>query len=139
MKTFALVLMVAATACGGAAEQDPAASVGQGRTSELVLAVDSASYTAGGTVQFRLINRSTQQVGYNLCTASLERRAASVWETVLDQRMCTMEIRLLAPGDSAASTRELDPNLATGEYRITTRLHIGETPREVASEPFTIR
>jgi hypothetical protein len=135
-----MLLVLAAASCGNAAEQEPASAAGLGQTPPpaITIAVDSGSLAAGGTLQFRLVNGSMQNLGYNLCTARLERRASSGWTAVVDDRVCTMELRVLAPGDTARSLRILDRGLESGDYRIVARVHLGETFQDVASAPFTV-
>lgn len=112
------ILPVALAACAtpGAVTLD--ASVSQGRALELVLH-----------------NGSSQAIGYNLCASGLERRSEDGWQQVPSTRICTRELRMLAPGERASFRDAVD--LRPGDYRAVTRVHGG--PGEVRSEPFAVR
>jgi hypothetical protein len=88
------------------------------------------------TLELRLVNQSTGQLGYNLCTSSLERRSGQAWQPVATQRICTMELRTLKPGEEARYPLELD-GLPPGEYRASTRVE--GLPAAVTTEPFQLR
>jgi hypothetical protein len=81
-----------------------------------------------------------ERLGYNLCTAHLERRVADDWEAVPSDRICTMELRILEPDSSARYEYGLPAGLAPGEYRAVTVVHMLETDDrlEVASLPFRV-
>ena len=105
---------------------------------DLVLRLNATSYSASDTVRLQLFNRSSAEVGYNLCTSRLEHHAGDAWTVMPDHRACTMELRLLAPGDSAAGERTFDPAVTAGEYRLVSVIDAGGQVREVASQPFTV-
>jgi hypothetical protein len=109
--TSALVLV--ACAAPETAQDDPRNPEG------VELRVDARRVAAGESVTIRLVNGSGGAVGYNLCPAVLERRTAAAWE--LDPtplvEVCTMELRLLPPGESAEYSHTIPPALAAGEYR----------------------
>ena len=88
------------------------------------------------SLDLSLRNGSAQAIGYNLCASSLERRSGDRWQPVASQRVCTMELRSLAPGGEARYRVPLE-NVPPGEYRA--RARIDGTPREVATEPFRLR
>jgi Big-like domain-containing protein len=90
-----------------------------GESDSVQVAVEQPSYHAGDMVALRLINRTSQTLGYNACTRTLQRNRIGVWLTVADTgRMCTMELRLLAPGASQMATTLLQSALVPGEYRL---------------------
>ncbi len=90
-------------------------------------------------VDLRLINRSSFEVGYNLCPTSVR-------ETTTDRSLygedviCTMELRLLRPGQSADGRLPIDADsaLVPGSYRAHARVSVNEESRIVTSDPFTI-
>jgi hypothetical protein len=88
------------------------------------------------SVELQLRNDSRRTLGYNLCASSLERRIGQAWQPVASQRICTMELRSLAPGEEARYSLPLG-QLPAGEYRATTRVE--GLPAAVATEPFHLR
>ena len=84
----------------------------------------------------QLRNDSQRALGYNLCTSSLERRIGQAWQQVPSQRICTMELRSLTPGEEARYSIALT-GLPPGEYRATTRVE--GLPAAVTTEPFQLR
>ena len=88
------------------------------------------------TLELRLQNGRTAPVGYNLCASGLERRSGQGWQPVASQRICTMELRNLAPREEARYSLALE-GLPPGEYRATTRVE--GLPAAVTTEPFHIR
>lgn len=86
------------------------------------LSVEPLTVSAGGSVELILQNHSSTEVGYNLCTSSLERRTDSGWEAVPSDRVCTMELRTLPPGEEAHFTLDLPAELAPGEFRAVNNL-----------------
>jgi hypothetical protein len=146
VRTLSCLLLGAVLACGGGAPPDQARSSSgqtdsssrQTRASDLELKVNARSYAPSETVQLQLFNRSTSEVSYNLCTSRLEHRSSDGWMVMPDRRACTLELRTLAPGDSAATQRTLDSTVAAGEYRLVAVLDAGGQVREVASAAFTI-
>jgi len=117
-RSLAAVLAIACAACASPAVTLTAA-VSQERSLELVLR-----------------NGSAQAIGYNLCASSLERRSGDGWQPVASQRMCTMELRSLAPGGEAHYAVPLG-DLPPGDYRA--RARIDGHPPEVATDPFVVR
>jgi len=98
----------------------------QDAPADRLLTTDRGQYSAGAPVTLRLFNDRDQPLGYNLCVASLEVRADGRWvdSPVRDDRYCTMELRLLPPGQQATYPHQLPRNLPRGTYRFTTRLEL---------------
>lgn len=109
-------------------------------TGGLVLRTDRDRYAAGSAVVLTLSNGGATEVGYNLCSSTLERRTGSGWEAQRVDLVCTMELRGLAPGSSASFTHTLPAALAAGEYRYSTRVEErpGGAMRSVATDSFTV-
>ncbi|HET6567813.1 MAG TPA: hypothetical protein VFG50_07605, partial [Rhodothermales bacterium] len=73
-------------------------------STDVALTTDAVAYPSGGEVQLQLRNVFNQRIGYNLCFSQLERNVNGTWERVDEDRNCTAELRLLAPGDTATYT-----------------------------------
>jgi hypothetical protein len=98
--------------------------------SDVVLLVAPVPATAGDSVTLTLENGLAQPIGYNLCTSGLERQDGEDWQPVPSDRVCTMELRLLEPGERASFTLQLQPELTGGVYRFRTnveRMEAGES------------
>ena len=87
---------------------------------DVVLRVSPDRVESGAFVHLILRNESDASVGYNLCTSVLERRTTDGWEPVPSERVCTMELRTLSPGERAEYELEIPAGLAEGRYRATT-------------------
>jgi hypothetical protein len=140
MRTFAILLFSTLLAgCPNVETPDPRAV-----HPDRLLSTDSETYRAGGSVTVVLTNHLEEQVGYNLCVAVLEEAdTAGTWHRapVTDDRVCTMELRILDPRESASFTHELPSELTTGTYRYSTDLeHMSSGVREAAhTNAFTVR
>jgi hypothetical protein len=96
----------------------------------------TATVSQERSLDLSLRNGSAQAIGYNLCASNLERRSGDRWQPVASQRMCTMELRSLAPGGEARYRVSLE-SVPPGEYRA--RARIDGNPPEVATDPFIVR
>lgn len=156
-RPFSSILVLAALAGAGpamagcsstpAADDTPAAD--QTSAADQISAEDTAgvrlmlaatSAAPADTITITLDNTSSATVGYNLCTSSLERRTGDEWQPVPSDRVCTMELRMLEPGEQAGFPLPLPPDLTPGEYRVVTGLHPTDADErvDVASTPFTV-
>jgi hypothetical protein len=98
---------------------------------EGALTTDRALYGPGSDVRLNLRNIFGEQIGYNLCTSQLERESAGQWINVREDRICTMELRTLRAGETAAYTLQLPGSLSSGTYRYLARIDmIGESGAE---------
>lgn len=95
-----------------------------------------ATVSQGRILELALRNGSSQPIGYNLCASGLQQRSEDGWRAVPSTRVCTMELRTLAPGEAARLRLPLE-DLRSGEYRAVTR--VDGAPGEVSSEPFVVR
>jgi hypothetical protein len=105
---------------------------------DIELAVEAAS--APDSITLVLRNESSEEVGYNLCPSTLEQRVGAGWQAVLDERVCTMELRLLPSGREGRYTVGLPAGLASGEYRYraaVTRMESG-APVGLTSDVFQV-
>lgn len=128
----ALWLAAALAACGTARQVTG--------TEVATLTVVPVVVPAGDSVTIALATTAGDGVRYNLCTATLEHRANRDWVPVPSDRVCTLELRTLLPGDRARFTMHLPAMLEGGEYRYHARVeHITRSEMiDVRSEPFTV-
>lgn len=102
----------------GAAPQQPGGNQDAPEPSgEIGFTASPNRVAPGGTLALTLANRSSAQIGYNLCTSGIQTAAGAAVQT---DRICTMELRTLEPGDSATYAYELPDDLEPGRYRLTT-------------------
>lgn len=129
------LLLVPALLCG--CNTTPEADPPMG---DVRLAVAPTPADAGGRVTLTLSNGADESAAYNLCTSALQRRAGGAWEPVPEDRVCTMELRLLEPGAEATFTVDLPAGLPAGEYRYLTNVEMSAGGERMAvwSEPFRV-
>lgn len=72
------------------------------------------------TMILTLDNGSSESISYNLYSSQIERRDGASWTRVEENRACTMELRILEPGNTDQFTVPLPPGAQPGEYRYTT-------------------
>jgi hypothetical protein len=106
------------------------------------LILDKAAYRPRDVVKLTITNDGQRNLGYNACTRVIEREAAE-WTAVPEpDRVCTMELRLLARGETVTEQTDL-PALAAGRYRIVLSFSdesaTAGAPVRGVSEPFTVR
>ena len=87
------------------------------QSDEVTLTAAPQQVKEGATVTLTLHNGSNRQLGYNLCTSSLETAAR---KRVPTSRVCTMELRTLEPRRTATYRYELPVNMVEGSYRLLT-------------------
>lgn len=114
MRSVPLCVIALALAC--------APSPDSGVAGDVRLSVEPEAPSAGDSITLELSNASDEAVGYNLCTSSLERLSGGEWRAVPSDRVCTMELRTLPPGERARYALILPPDLSPGEYRYVTRV-----------------
>ena len=97
----------------------------------------------GDTIRVNLNNNSEYELGYNLCLADLERRVAGRWLVV--QRfppglVCTDQLNILRPGESAFGLQIVYPFLDSGIYRFRDQVEwpLSNGRVEVISDGFRI-
>lgn len=141
---FLVLAALAAFGCSpprGAVAGDPSRGVGE---PEGLLSTDRPAYAAGDIATLRLHNIYGDDIGYNLCFSTLERREGDSWvrSEVQDERACTAELRLLPPGESATFDAAIIPAaLPPGEYRFRTRVEhmLDGSELQARSNPFEVR
>jgi hypothetical protein len=119
MRSLACVLAALLCACGttpqDGMEDDAMAAV-------VTLQVAPLPASPGDSIALTLDNGAAEAVGYNLCTSTLERQTDDGWQPVPADRVCTMELRMLEPGQRADFPLQLQPELTAGAYRFSTRI-----------------
>lgn len=108
----------------------------------LEFAVASEVYSVGDTAEVVLANRSDMRLGYNLCTAKLERQRDSTWEAIerhpgID---CTLPQGILDPGASVSELQPIGPWMPSGVYRFRDEVEwpLGGESHTVISNEFRI-
>jgi hypothetical protein len=100
----------------------------------------SAERVSPGIIRLALDNGAPHQIGYNLCSSTLQRRSTSTWEPVGTGEICTMELRTLNPGADATFEKTLPSNLPGGQYRYITNVEspLGSQQSGVATDSFRL-
>lgn len=134
LKKSAISLAFLIAACGYPAQNAPAPAP----PGEVTLTAAPPQTSAGSTMVLSLANGSAQQIGYNLCTSALQTASGAAVQT---DRVCTMELRTLAPGATATLDHELPPTLPDGSYRFSTDVERAESGDRmtVISNMFEVR
>lgn len=136
----AVLLLLLSAACQQATaptEFDPSLGpVASGR----MLSSDRSSYSPGASAVIRLRNTTSGPLGYNLCHTTLERSVGTDWRRVDEDRVCTMELRILQAGATATYEHRLPANLTAGEYRYRTQVEREGAQRmeSAVSNTFTV-
>lgn len=118
-----LLLIFSTVACQQATAPSDLTPVRDVSGENRVLSTDRDSYLAGAVAVIRLSNPYEHALGYNLCHAVLERQTGAAWQRAGgSDRVCTMELRRLASGQTVTYSRPLESSLAAGEYRFRTTL-----------------
>lgn len=95
-----------------------------------------------GVINLRLSNQGSGRIGYNLCHSTLERLQGQGWSEVrpADPRVCTMELRMLGPGEQTVYPYDVRVRLESGQYRFRTSVHdMGPGTREpLVSNAFAV-
>ena len=132
MRCALLLSLLALAACGP--------SMQAGASSDVTLTVEPQTVATGGSVTLSLRNDSENEVGYNLCSSGLEQNVDGTWTAVPSDRVCTMELRLLHPGEEATYPLELPISVQPGEYRFVTNVDMAavEDFGPVRSDPFRV-
>jgi hypothetical protein len=127
---FAVILALTASAAAGTRCGHPS----------ITLDVRPERVAPGDSLRLVLRNGSTEALGYNLCLSALERRVDDTRQTVPSDRVCTMELRILAPNQAAEYATEVPDTLSAGEYRYTTEVEWMEhgVRNPISSHPFRV-
>lgn len=107
---------------------------------DVMFTVEPTTVAAGDSILLGLDNGTAEQIGYNLCASSLERQTQEGWALLTTEVVCTMELRLLEPGQAGSYPMWLPAGLTPGEYRYRTTIHVmqrNET-HQVTSNTFRV-
>jgi hypothetical protein len=103
----------------------------------VVIDLDRTTYRAGDQVWLRVTNHTTNQLGYNPCARSIERRSNDSWALIVEPtRVCTMQLFVLNASATRTDATDLPKSLERGTYRIAlgfTREEPGATPQAANS------
>ena len=99
--------------------------------------------TAGAILPLELINSSSATLGYNLCTnGRLERLLGGQWALVdMSERVCTLELRILAATTRRDEGYRLPTTLQAGTYRLVVKFtpeSAGARAVNASTVPFTL-
>jgi hypothetical protein len=86
----------------------------------ITFAAQRPAYRQGDTAAIVLRNGTDGALGYNLCHSSRELRTGESWRRVSPLRLCTMELRVLAPGAETQLKEPITSEWQPGEYRMVT-------------------
>lgn len=139
--TVAALLAMGAAAC---ATNPPVADPGDSRMEGVTVSTTASSYTPGSRVGLRITNNTSSTLGYNACTRTLEHETNGNWNPIPEpNRMCTMQITLIEPGQTRSDATDLPNSLPVGTYRIVISMSRQEPGASGAimarSNSFTVR
>lgn len=104
---------------------------------------DRAAYTSADEIVTVLRNESDRTVGYNLCTATLEKRMGGGWVAVqrTPEHPCLLPLYTLQPGESASYREPASRVPGDGTYRLRTRVEapISGGAHSVVTNAFEVR
>lgn len=143
------LLTITALLLGGLAACHPApgdtpAPLPAGVQGALAFYTASASYAPGENVRVHLVNGTGARIGYNLCPSAFERWTEGAWTAAPNaggHEVCTMELRILQPGQHASLEIPLAPGARAGVHRLVTRVERMDTgaSETVETQPFDVR
>src|SRR5687768_11633039 len=86
----------------------------------VTIALDRGLYAPGATIEARILNQTTDTLGYNPCSnRAIERHQNGNWFPQQEpDRVCTMELRLLVPDESQTVRMDLPSDVTPGTYRV---------------------
>lgn len=97
-------------------------SASNGEEDREILRIDVVEPTlvAGTSAEIQLENLSDRTIGFNLCPKVVEREGGNAWTPLPETRpeACTLELYVLAVGETVVQTTEIPPGLEPGTHRI---------------------
>ena len=86
----------------------------------LRIAVVEPTLTAGTSAEVQLENLSDRTIGFNLCPKVVEREEENAWAPLPETRpeACTLELYVLAAGETVVQMIEIPSGLEAGSHRI---------------------
>ena len=145
---LAVLTLAVALACQSAAQsdRDSASEKQVADTGVVMLTLDKTAYAPGATAIMTIMSQRSDTLGYNPCSnRSVERETPTGWVVHPEpNRMCTMELRLLKPGETQTAQTDVPADVTAGTYRIVLRLRpepsdsIAGSEVTAASAPFRV-
>ncbi len=113
------------TACGGQA----------------LLETEHDTYAPGVMVELRLINKSFQYVGFNLCGTQLQHHEGETWTSIPypPRTYCNRSLSVIGPGMTATHQDSRTNTLEAGEYRFVTTVDWNGEREELTSNPVRVQ
>ena len=128
-----------------AAKSPPRSNVPAPTGGDVTLRLDQSAYTKGSPLTLTIRNDSRDTLGYNQCSSrTLERKEGFATWVVYPEpgRMCTMELRLLSPGEMQVVTTDIPSQVSAGTYRLVLTLmpqRTGASSVRIISAEFAVR
>ncbi|MGH7543252.1 MAG: immunoglobulin-like domain-containing protein [Gemmatimonadota bacterium] len=96
------------------------AANGEGDREILRIDVVEPVLLAGTSAEVQLENLSDRTIGFNLCPKVVERGDGSSWTPLPETRLeaCTLELYVLAAGETTVQTIEIPAGLEPGTHRV---------------------
>jgi hypothetical protein len=93
-------------------------------TGVVMLTLDKTGYAPGASAVMTITSQRADTLGYNPCSSrSVELETPTGWVVHPEpNRMCTMELRLLQPGETQTAQTDVPADVTAGTYRIVLRL-----------------
>lgn len=143
-KIFILMLGLAAlAACKQSTDVEPEAEV-QAIAAALrvttAFSTDRTHYQPADTVSLRLENTTNREIGYNLCSSTLQIEQGDDWRDIPSLKVCTAALYPLAPQQHDIEPYALDDTLAAGTYRFMSKIYLLESRAnsKIYSNSFTV-
>jgi hypothetical protein len=145
MRTLSLLPLAALLSLGCSSSSPTGSGAGTPvavllNTEGITFAAERPAYRRGDTATIVLRNGTSQSLGYNLCHSSRELRTGASWTRISSLRLCTMELRVLAPGSETQLKEPITGEWQPGEYRMVTvveRMRSGDRG-EIFTPAFTV-
>ena len=97
-------------------------SAANGEADREILSIDVVEpvLMAGTSAEVQLENLSDRTIGFNLCPKVIERGDGSSWTPIPETRpqACTLELYVLAAGETVVQTIDIPAGLGPGTHRI---------------------
>ena len=127
--------------CWGPTEPRPDPNLPPDYNYPVVLSPLAGTQIPGATIRFFLRNDGPKELGYNFCSAPIERRVSGGWvEAPTHGNPCPGILYILFAGDSVETGYFLAARLSPGEYRVRAYYFPSDSlPFPKRSGSFTVR
>jgi hypothetical protein len=117
--------LVALLAACQTTDPPPETDVPALRSAAVTLELDRSNYRPNSQVRMRLTNHTSDTLGYNECTRSLERQEGSRWIAHQEpNRICTMHLALIRPRETQTRSTDIPAGTPSGTYRMVLGLSV---------------